>query len=132
MDINQKIIDMDTIITAILLIFFLTGIFLTWFFIHRARAKERLLLIEKGIDFSGLTKSGKFKIYFPWLKIGIVITSISIGLSLGIILMTKTSFVNSIPRDIIYPGDIIYLIFFLFGGIGMILAHFLDKPKQPK
>lgn len=119
---------MDTIITAILLICFLTGLFLTWFFIHRARAKERLLLIEKGIELSNLPKKGFFRVKFPWLKIGILITSISFGLLVAFILTKKIQFfhTNAGERD---PSS---LFIFLFGGIGMILAYILDKPKEQK
>jgi hypothetical protein len=117
---------MDTIITGILLICFLTGLFLTWFFIHRARAKERLLLIEKGIELSNLPKNGYFKVKFPWLKIGIVITSISIGLILGAFLTVNPFFHN------MAGGNLPLLLIFLFGGIGMILAYIIDKPQEQK
>jgi hypothetical protein len=130
MGINQNFTDMDTILIAILLIFFLTGLFFTWFFIHKARAKERLLLLEKGIDLSNLPQIGKFKFDFPWLKIGIITTSISIGAFLGIFLLSIPGVVKLIPQNFIYPGDIIYGMLLLFGGIGMILANFLDKPKE--
>src|ERR1035437_2875064 len=101
---------------AILLMFFLIGIFLTWFFIHKAREKERLLLIEKGVDLSKLPISGKFRISFPWLKLGIIVTSTSFGLLLGVIL-------SSIPFfEQITHGKLPLLFMFLFGGIGFILA----------
>ncbi len=118
---------MDTIITAILLICFLTGLFLTWFFIHRARAKERLLLIEKGIDLSNLSKNGYFKVKFPWLKIGILIASISFGLLVAFIL-NKIQFFRTNAGE----RDTSSLFIFLFGGIGMILAYIFDKPKEQK
>jgi len=107
---------------VILLMFFLTGIFLTWFFIHKAREKERLLLIEKGVDLSKLPISEKFKINFPWLKIGIIVTSISTGVLLGAILMP---FYGNPKADLFMP-----ILMFLFGGIGFILASILDKPKE--
>lgn len=105
---------------------FMAGLFFTWFFAHRARAKERLLLIEKGIDLSSLPKSGNFKIYFPWLKLGIVITSISTGCLLSFLLISF----NGVSGD--KAGGLVIILLFLFGGIGMILAHFLDKPKEQK
>ena len=123
MDINQNFVDMYTVI---LLIFFLTALFLTWFFTHKARVKERLLLIEKGIDLSNLPKNRNFKIIFPWLKIGIVITSISIGLLLGAILVEVPFFSE------IAGGQLPLLFIFLFGGIGMILAYLIDKPQEQK
>jgi len=117
---------METIIFAVLLIFFLAGIFLTWFFIHKAKSKERLLLIDKGIDLSALSKSDsqKMNFHFPWLKIGIVITSISIGLLVGAFLMAIPFF------EEVAAGQLPLLLIFLFGGIGMILAYVIDKPKK--
>jgi hypothetical protein len=109
---------------AILLMFFLSGIFLTWFFIHKAREKERLLLIEKGVDLSKLPISGKFRISFPWLKLGIIVTSISTGVLLGTLLMPVYGDEKS--------GLYMPIFMFLFGGIGFILASILDKPKEQK
>jgi len=117
---------METIIFAVLLIFFLTGLFLTWFFIHRARTKERLLLIEKGIEPSNLPTTGNFKFKFPWLKIGVVVSSVSIGLLLGAFLTTLPFF------ERIAGGQLPLLLIFLFGGIGMVLASFIDKPKEQR
>lgn len=108
---------------AVVFMFFMACVFFTWFFIHRARTKERLLLIEKGIDLASLPKSGKFRISFPWFKIGIVITSIATGLMLGVFLMAIPFFAH------VAAGQLPIPLMFLFGGIGMILAHFLDKPK---
>jgi len=115
---------MDTI-GAILLIFFLTGLFFTWFFIHKAKVKERMLLIEKGVDLNNLPKSTRFNFIFPWFKIGFIIASISFGCLLGVLLMDKPFF-HSIREGL--P----VILMFMFGGIGMILAYFLDKPKEQK
>ena len=113
-------------IFAVLLIFFFAGIFLTWFFIHKAKSKERIMLIEKGIDLSVLSKTDgqKINFHFPWLKIGIIITSISIGLLIG-------AFLTAIPFfERIAAGQLPLLLIYLFGGIGMILAYVIDKPKK--
>jgi hypothetical protein len=108
------------------LVFFLVGIYLTRFFIHRAKTKERIMLIEKGIDLSALPKNdSQGMIYhFPWLKIGIVITSISIGLLVGAFLFTTPYF------EQVASGQLPLILIFLFGGIGMILAYVIDKPKK--
>ena len=113
----------DNIFVTFFWIFFVTGLFFTWFFIHKARVKERQLLIEKGIDLSSLSKSGKFVINFrfPWLKIGVIFICIPIGFLIG------NALIPLFDRRI---SDILPVIFvFLFGGIGMVLNHFLDKPK---
>ena len=100
---------------AFILIFFMACVFFTWFFIHQAKVKERMLLIEKGIDLSNFPKNN-FKFYFPWLKIGIIIISACLGLIFGLT----------------YSGIYWLILMFLFGGIGMIIAHFVDKLKEQK
>ena len=99
---------------SVLLIIFMTGVFLTWFFMHKAKSKERMLMIEKGVDLSQLRQERKSNFNFPWLKVGIVIASMGIGLVLG-----------SLAHDPVF----IFGAIFLFGGIGMITANYLDKPK---
>ena len=111
------------LIMAILLIFFSTIVFLNWIFMYKGREKERLMLIEKGIDISNLPKQEGFKFSFPWLKIGIIITSVSIGVLIGV-------FFNYVPFFAeIASGGLPVILAFLFGGIGMMLANYLDKPK---
>jgi hypothetical protein len=116
---------MMTLITSIIFLFFLTGLFLTWFFIHKAKVKERMLLIEKGVDLNNLPKTTRFNFIFPWFKLGFLITSISFGCLLGVLLMDKPFF-HSVNAGL--P----VILMFMFGGAGMILAYFLDKPKEQK
>jgi hypothetical protein len=117
---------MSEILFAIVIICFMAGLFLTWSFVHKAKVKERLLLIEKGVDVSNLPKNGKFKFIFPWLKLGIIITSASFGILLGLYLRE----LKILPSGI---GEGLPLIFpYFFGGFGMILAYFIDKPKEQK
>ena len=108
---------METVMLSIVFIFFMAGVFFTWFFIHKAKTKERLMLIEKGIDISQLPQDNKFEINFPWLKVGIVIAGMGIGIFIG---------VNMFEIGAVAAG------IFLFGGIGMIIANYLDKPKTQK
>jgi len=68
---------------SVLLIIFMTGVFLSWFFMHKAKSKERLLMIEKGVDLSQLHQERKFIFNFPWLKVGIVIACMGLGMVVG-------------------------------------------------
>lgn len=106
------------------LLLFLVGLFLTRFFINKANAKERLMLIEKGIDLSVLSKKDNQRTGFPWLKVGIVITSISVGLLVSAFL-TATPYFEKVAA-----GQLPLILILLFGGIGMILAYIIDKPKK--
>lgn len=108
---------MNDIAFTVVFILFMAGVFFSWFFIHRAKSKERLMLIEKGSDPTLFFQSKKITINFPWLKIGIVLAGMGIGLLFG-----------SISSN---PGLILGSVF-LFGGIGMVIANYLDKPKVQK
>lgn len=106
---------------TIITVAFIAAIFFTWFFIHKSREEERRLLIEKGVEPSELPERGTLSFNFPWLKIGCVITFASIGLMLGVILLE----VNALRGG----GEPIIGMLIL-GGIGMITAHYLDKPND--
>lgn len=102
---------------AVIAVAFITALFLTWFFIHRSREQERRLLIENGATISELPDRKLFNFRFPWLKMGVVITSMSVGLITGGVLgETLLDGINVAPVGM-----------FLFGGIGMIIAHYLDR-----
>jgi len=98
-------------------IFFMAGVFLTWFFIHKAKTKERLMLIEKGINLPQLTTGNNFLNNFPWLKVGIVVAFMGIGIIFG---------AGNQERGIA-TGWV-----FLFGGIGMVVANYIGNPKAEK
>lgn len=104
---------MDTLlILTIIFIVFLIIAFFVWFFIHRTKERERLLLLEKGTDPSKLPYRSTFS--FPWLKIGCVVTSSVIGLIIGLRL-------ENFQEGAAVIGIV------LFGGIGLIIAHFVDQ-----
>lgn len=125
---------MDQIFIFIIVIFFFVAIFLAWFFIYKAKTKERLLLIEKGVELSNIPKKKRFR--FPWLKVGVVIAFGSIGVLIGGFLEYFNLFKPEEPtemfeRSILYQGGMLSLLFmYLFGGIGMVIAHYLGKKKR--
>jgi hypothetical protein len=108
---------MQGIVLSIVFIFFMAGVFLTWYFSHKAKMTERMMLIEKGMDLPAQQPIRLFEGNFPWLRVGIV----AIGMGAGIILG-----VNYHDFGMAMGG------IFLFGGIGMFLASFMGKPKVQK
>ena len=94
------------------------GLFLAWFFIRRARFKEKITLIEKGIDIKDLNLMGNNKSYSPWLRIGIIIT----GTALGALFVGITNFNPNVQEAVIV----------LFTGLSAIIAYFIDAPKMQK
>ena len=109
-----------TEIILILIIFLGVGIplSLVWYFIRRAKFKEKILLIEKGIDIKDLNLNGDNKITFPWLRIGIIIT----GTALGALFVGLTNLKSSVHEAIIL----------LFTGVSVILAYFIGRTKDQK
>ncbi len=101
---------------ALVGIAFIICMFLVWYFSNNARLKERLLLIEKGLnpdDFLKKTEpSGS-----PWLKIGIVV----IGLSLGVAVTAKF-FIQDDTYQIPTMG--------IFAGASLIVANYISKYKN--
>lgn len=102
----------------IFLVFFialiaLTGLYLAWFFLRRAKFNERIILKEKGID---------IKDNATWLRTGIVITGIAIGYFV-ILIIEKHNYAE-LGLGI---GIII-----LFAGLSTILAHFIGRSKAQK
>jgi len=112
--------NQDTFLIALLslALIAIAGLFLAWFFMRRAKFKEKILLIEKGIDIKDLNLMGDKKTNSPLLRIGILIT----GTALGALLVGMTNFDLGIRRAIIV----------LFTGISVILAYFIDAPKAGK
>lgn len=107
---------MNQIVFTIIFLAFLTAGFLAWYFSHKSREKERMLLIEKGLEVPEQKNGWNFSFRFPWLKLGILITAIAVGLIIGITL-------NEITDNREFPP----IMMLLFGGIGMIIAHYVGK-----
>lgn len=107
---------MERLITfiAVLFILLLFG-FLTWYFVHKARHKERILMIEKGI----YTEKDKQILKFPWLKLGIVILGLGLGLLL-IGLLAKNGLLNG-------PGSIPIGILSIAGAVSLIIANYIER-----
>ncbi|TDS06790.1 hypothetical protein [Sphingobacterium paludis] len=96
-------------LTFILLLF---G-FLTWYFAHKARHKEKMLMIEKGLYID------KEKLGVPWFKLGIVVLGLGFGL-LVIGLLAKNGLLKG-------PGSIPIGILSISGALSLIIAHYVQR-----
>src|SRR5690606_4266036 len=102
----------SSLIASLVLISFIVCLFMAWFFSHKARHRERMLMIEKGIDDKMTEHPNKGKSVI--LKIGIII----IGLSIGLVII---SILDSIQ---VLSGDIIPLAILGFcGGISLLISN---------
>jgi hypothetical protein len=109
---------------ALLFILIITLIIITylaWRLKYKAKAKERLLIIEKDYDTSKLLE--KKKNAFNFLKTGIILLASSIGALIGFLVVIN--FALEINRGIIF-----FITVFMFAGIGMIVASKVDKSKE--
>ena len=87
-----------------------TCLFLTWYFWYKAKSKERLFLLEKGLD----PKDTIDKIQnLSLLKFGIVV----IGLSVGLLIIHFVDKFSSVH------GPVGLAIMGLSGGISLIIAN---------
>jgi len=111
-------IPQPILVFAFVFLFVGFPLFLAWYFIRRAKFKEKISLVENGIDIKDLNLMVESKKYSPWLRIGIIIT----GTALGAILVTITNLSYSTSESVIL----------LFTGVSVILAYFIDAKKVQK
>jgi len=100
---------------------FFAAITLSWIFYLKARNRERLALIEKGVDAPDAFKAAKF----PWLKIGIVIIGICLGAALVVL---SYMFKPGLSRQ--FFAILLILSGLFFGGIAMVIAHYIDRKRE--
>lgn len=103
---------------------FFAAIVFCWYFYLQARNKERMALIEKGVDTSEIFKKIDFpKLEFPWFKLGLLATGVGIGIGFTIIVMEITQ--NYAMGQIVLVFSIIF-----FGGIAMMLASTIRSRSE--
>lgn len=116
------------ILISIVCLAMFTAILLAWYFYLRARNKERMSLIEQGKDVSEIYKKQEIKFQFPWLKIGIILTGFSFGWLVAFIV--SEIFVAKEIIESYKNAPLIMGIIFLFTAISILIAYFVDKPKN--
>ncbi|MEX1213375.1 MAG: DUF6249 domain-containing protein [Balneolaceae bacterium] len=95
------------------------ALFATLYFFIQAREKERLKLIEKGYDLSKLRTPNAGG--SQWLRYGITICAVALGVLIAEILgQWIAAFNNPVLLGI------------LFGGLGMVLAWWVDRKVYPE
>jgi hypothetical protein len=83
------------------------------------RKKERMLLIEKGADAPLFNAQPNRSVLA--LKLGLLFIGVAVGLLLGSILAEVTN----LNEESAY-----FSMIFLFGGIGLVISHFLEKKEM--
>jgi len=107
-----------TIFAFFILLAFIICIFLAWFFSHRAKHKERMMLIEKGLATEEKVKEGSH-FSFPWLKVGIII----VGLGIGLTIISFMAMSGWLQNASVMPLAILVVC----GGISMVVANYINS-----
>ena len=118
---------MHNIDLALVWLGFFASIFLGWYYFLKARNKERMALIERDKDVSEIYAKREFRLRFPWLKLGMLITGIGLGLTFAVLLSSDPMWAETIRKT---DGAAIIAMMLLFGGISMVIAHYIDRPKN--
>jgi MFS family permease len=108
---------------------FFAAVFLAWYFYLKARNKERMALIESGKDVSEIYKKQEIKLRFPWLKLALMVIGIGFGLGVFFFIyaFSAESF-QEMKRDL--PEMLLASSMMFFGGLGLIIGYYLEKPKK--
>ena len=117
---------MEDLMLALIWLGFFASIFLGWYYFLQARNKERMALIDRDKDVSEIYAKREFRIRFPWLKLGMMITGVGVGLTIIALMMFDPEWERMIQET---DGIVIAASILLFGGISMVIAHYIDKPR---
>jgi len=92
------------------------------FVIVTAKNRERMAMIEKGVDPKEFMTKSKPSVY-GIIKWALLLVGVGLGLFLGSVLETYTD----IPEEPAY-----FACALLFGGLGLVLAFFITKKGEEK
>jgi len=108
----------DIIVPVVGMLSFFGSFFGVLYIIYMTRNKERLALIEKGMDAKIFdTKPKKLSV----LKWSLLFIGCGLGVFLGA-LIASTGF---------HPGEAAYFgMILIFGGIGLLAAHIIEKKEE--
>jgi hypothetical protein len=111
---------------------FFAAIFLSYFYYLRFRNKERMALIEKDIDVSEIYKSRDITFKFPWLRLGILLLGIGLGVAFGYLFAIQPP--PPFNNHTTYNDGTIILTFsvLVFGGFGIIIGDIIERSGKKK
>ncbi len=120
-----------SILETLTWISFFSAIILSYYFYLRFRNKERMALIEKGVDVSEIFKPREFNFKFPWLRLAVLVIGIGTGILFTYLFIAFISPNLTGPR---HQFDSMILIFSLliFGGISIIIGNYLERQRNKK
>lgn len=118
---------MEDFSIALVWLGFFASMFFSWYYYIQARNKERLALIEKNADVSEIFRVRRGSFRFPWMKLGMIVVGVGLGLCLTLLIQQNSRIIEA-------PGDMVGILavglMMFFGGLGAVIAHFIEKPKD--
>ena len=104
-------------IVAIVIVPIIFGsVVLSLYFFFRARNKERMAMIEKGVYKLEIKRSGDGILRWALAFIGV-----AIGLFFGMLIESATSFDEGVGY---------FSMIFLFGGLGLLTSYLIERKKK--
>ncbi|WP_316791172.1 DUF6249 domain-containing protein [Pedobacter frigoris] len=110
-----------TIIWLIVWFSFCTCLFLAWFFSHRAKHKERLMMIEKGLN--PIDEENKYK---RPQSFGLMLGLIIFGLGIGLVIIAVLVNLDALGKSDATPVAILALC----GGSALIIGGYIENRKK--
>ena len=86
-----------------------------------------MAMIEKTGSLPELVKTRESRFRFSWFKFGMILAGSGLGLCITFLLMVSPRFENIVRFS---DGLVPIGLMFLFGGLGIVMAHYLEKPKE--
>lgn len=114
--------NLESLVATILILAILPiTIILIWFFVQKAKHKERMSLIEKGLNITTIErKDGPIQDVLMW---GLLAGGTGFGLLIAYILLET----HKVKDDMILG-----ILAMLFGGLGLICYYFIRKERDKK
>jgi len=118
---------MDEFSLALVWLGFFASIFFGWYYYIQARNKERMALIDKNADVTEIFRVRRHTFRFPWMRLGMIFVGVGLGLLLALFISSNTT-IRDEQGDTM--GVLVIGSMMFFGGLGAVVSHFIDKPKE--
>lgn len=113
---------------GVIVVTIIVALFLAWINYQKARDRERMYLLEKGGNLNEIFQiqnKNKFKFIFPWLKLGIVVS----GMSVSFLAIAFLVLVLEKDQEL-FKGFLITAILGVCLGVALIINHFVGKKEN--
>ncbi len=121
---------LESIVFTVITVSIIVAFLLAWIFYQKARNRERMYLLKKGEKLEEIyfhQKQNKFTFIFPWLKLGVVTTGLSLSF-LGIAFL-----ILHLENDQeLFKGFLITFIIGIWLGLSFLINHFIGKKGSEK